>query len=124
MIPYIHQETIRALTKANPEVMQATCDIPHLSPNVYLRRSCRVDDTPLPYCGCFVGVYNWMLSSQHKRSLNLHATPIYNISTQTRVDFLSIHHLAIWCATRKADEEAVEYALECLECLADLSVFS
>ena len=58
LIPEQHKATIRTLVEADREVAQATCDIPHLEPSVYIREGQPWDE--LPYCGCFVGVYAWM----------------------------------------------------------------
>jgi len=111
MIPEEHKRTIEALVEADPEVAQATCDIPHLTPQSYLYH--RSDNDPLPYCGCFVGVYGWM--QECKRG---NEPPTYAPSAISRITDISeraISIFAIWCQTDPRDEEAVCYARGLLE---------
>lgn len=106
-IPVEHRATIRALVKADPEVAQATCDIPHLDPESYLEEA--GDSDALPYCGCFVGVYAWMLECKRGEE-----APTYRVADivadYTRVPYDDITRFAGWCITAEKDSLAVQYA--------------
>jgi len=114
VIPEEHKETIRALVEADPEVAQATCDIPHLDPRTYLRTSYPWEGT-LPYCGCFVGVYAWMQECKRgNEPPGFFNTPIA-ISYATNIPEDDIGEFAHWCITDARDHEAVRYARGLLE---------
>ena len=73
-IPEEHKVTIRALVEADPEVAQATCDIPHIDPSTYLVEGSPYRGNVLPYCGCFVGVYAWMQECKAGRTTPTHTS--------------------------------------------------
>jgi len=106
MIPEEHKETIRALVEADPEVAQATCDIPHLAPHIYLHHGGTEDE--LPYCGCFVGVYAWMHACKQGNVIDLDAwAPWYALGAS---NIEEVANFAGWCITEDRDQAAVRYA--------------
>jgi len=107
-IPEKHKKTIAALVEADPEVAQATCDIPHLRPETYLIEGDESDD--LPFCGCFVGVYEWMQECKAGRPPPLYATAPDTVSSVTKIDEDDIKEFAEWCYTVERDRAAVRYA--------------
>jgi len=107
-IPNDHKKTIEAMVAADPEVAQATCDIPHLDPATYLRRGYGSD--VLPYCGCFVGVYAWMQECKRGIANPLHTYIPAIVSGRVGCSTEDIIHFAGWCRTIKRDEDAVRYA--------------
>lgn len=105
-IPEEHKATIRALVEADPEVAQATCDIPHLAPHRYLGRGSITDE--LPYCGCFVGVYAWMQQCKLGNEFDLNNwAPWYALGSSNIEEVASF---AGWCITKERDQAAVLYA--------------
>lgn len=107
-IPSEHKETIRALVAADPEVAQATCDIPHLDPSEYLREG-DTDDV-LPYCGCFVGVYGWMQECKRGNVAPPYFRIIGVVSERVGCSEEDVEDFAGWCCTTEKDELAVRYA--------------
>ena len=112
VIPEEHKATIRGLVEADPEVAQATCDIPHLKPGVWLEAGWPGD--ALPYCGCFVGVYAWMQQCKagNDRGL-LYGAALPTVSNQTGVP--GVGKFGGWCNTVARDRLAVDYARSLLE---------
>ncbi len=110
MVPHHYKATIRALLEADPEVAQAVCDIPHLNPLEYLDESTRFDDTPLPYCGCFIGVYYWMIACKNGNQVNMRDHPPHKIYLLTGISMNAIQIFAGWCNTQEHDRQAVRYA--------------
>ena len=108
IIPEEHKATIKALVEVDPEVAQATCDIPHLEPDIWLRAGKLEDD--LPYCGCFVGVYDWMMSCKNGNEPDLWGAAPSKISNITSIELLAIYRFGLWCDTKARDHAAVEYA--------------
>lgn len=108
-IPEKHKRTIRALFEADPEVMQATCDIPHEDPTNYLREN--NDMGPLPYCGCFVGVYGWMYAYKRGEEVIFPTWDMpVRLADETSISYGAISDLAVWCITYERDHAAVLYA--------------
>lgn len=103
-----HRTTIRNLVAADPEVAQAACDIPHLDPSSYLIET---PDGELPFCGCFVGVYAWMMSCKHGYQIDPNEDDIPNAAVaETALCVVDVQEFAGWCTTKERDEEAVRYA--------------
>lgn len=113
-IPEEHKATIRALVEADPEVAQATCDIPHIDPSTYLVEGSGYQNV-LPYCGCFVGVYAWMQECKAGRETPTHGETPFVISGRTPIPFADIAGFAGWCITPMRDQSAVSYARSLLE---------
>ena len=117
IVPAEHKETIAALVKADPEVAQATCDIPHLDPGDYLYGSLDADDEDfneeldsLPYCGCFVGVYAWMWACKREKEVNLWDFIPGTVSSDSGINMSDINEFGGWCTSVEADQAAVRYA--------------
>jgi len=106
-IPAEHKATIKALVKADPEVAQATCDIPHLAPQIYLKHT---PEEEFPYCGCFVGVYDWMQSCKLGEVPETFGFNSYVIAGRTGIIAGDIRDFAGWCRTVERDHAAVRYA--------------
>ena len=107
-IPDELKETIRAMVAADPEVAQATCDIPHLDPTTYLHRN--LDGDGIPYCGCFVGVYAWMQECKEGRVVPQCFEVPEIVSKHTGCSSWQIMYFATWCNTPARDRLAVCYA--------------
>ena len=112
-IPEKHKATIRALVKADPEVAQATCDIPHLDPHAYQRSARPTED--LPFCGCFIGVYAWMQECKNGGDANLFGWAPTDVSRRTSISEDRLEGFAFWCITPEKDQLAVRYARSLLE---------
>jgi len=111
-IPEEHKQTIKKLVEADPEVAQATCDIPHLNPRIWLEKS----EKDLPYCGCFIGVYAWMQQCKKKTEIGiLYESPKYTVADHTGISLRSLSLFGYWCETPARDHAAVEYARELLD---------
>ena len=107
-IPEEHKATIRALIEADPEVAQATCDIPHLNPRAWLNEG---EGDVLPYCGCFVGVYAWMQQCKRGNTdwiLGIEAPN--TVAWRTNIPQHKISGFGVWCNTIAKDRAAVVYA--------------
>ena len=114
IIPERHKTTILELVEADPEVAQATCDIPHLDPSKWLKDG--GPDGELPYCGCFIGVYGWMQQCQMGNDNDI--TGYYIVLTVARgtgVGFYRISEFGAWCNTAARDQAAVVYARDLLD---------
>lgn len=107
-IPRDHKETIKAMVAADAEVAQATCDIPHLEPSMYIRSGNAAD--ALPYCGCFVGVYAWMQECKSGNELPAYFAIPQVVSECTGRSEWAIIDFARWCNTPTKDRLAVLYA--------------
>ncbi len=107
-IPREHEETIKALVAADPEVAQATCDIPHLDPSRYIRPG--ETGEALPYCGCFVGVYAWMQECKRGNAVPLHFEIPEIVAECVGCHEWAISEFAGWCNTPTKDRLAVRYA--------------
>ena len=114
-IPEEHKVTIRALVEADPEVAQATCDIPHIDPSTYLVEGSPYRGNVLPYCGCFVGVYAWMQECKAGRTTPTHGETSFAVADHTPIPHNDVADFAGWCITPARDELAVEYARSLLE---------
>ena len=110
VIPEEHKRTIKALVEADPEVAQATCDIPHLDPTSYLREAYSWESETLPYCGCFVGVYAWMEACKHGDDPCFHGAVPTIVSDATKIPGRTVRDFAGWCSTVPKDHLAVRYA--------------
>ena len=116
IVPTRHKKTIAALVAADPEVAQATCDIPHLAPSIYLVVG-DPDDDELPYCGCFVGVYQWMPACKRGDEVDTHGDSPQIVAENTVTQWqnsgdlwYNIEGFAGWCCTEERDQAAVCYA--------------
>ena len=108
-IPKQHKATIRALVEADPEVAQATCDIPHIDPSMYLVEGSSYRNV-LPYCGCFVGVYAWMQECKAERKIPTYGEVPFAVSDHTPISCRDISEFGGWCITPARDQLAVKYA--------------
>ena len=109
LIPEHHKEIIQAMVAADPEVAQATCDIPHEDPSTYLIEGDAYGSV-LPYCGCFVGVYAWMQECKKGNFVPPYFGIPEVVSEHVGCSASDISHFAGWCHTPERDEEAVRYA--------------
>ena len=107
-IPTEYKETIEAMVAADPEVAQATCDIPHLDPSTYLVPGDEYE--ALPYCGCFVGVYGWMQECKRGNDVPPHFDIPQIVAQGTGCTDWEIGDFAAWCNTPEKDRLAVRYA--------------
>lgn len=112
-IPEEYKATIKKMVEADPEVAQATCDIPH-SPTILLSKGSPIEG-PLPYCGCFVGVYAWMQECKYGEEAPIHFSVYGKIEKRTEISQCYTSWLANWCNTEERDRAAVEYAMSLLE---------